>query len=140
MTVTMKVLYNDCYGGFCFSDAFLAEYKERTGKTLDTYQALFRRGRQSIRCDPVAIAIIEEKGSEWASGSHSYISIYEFPAVFDRYWEIEECEDGDEGVHINSSAALADILETFMETRDIPVLERQYAAIMEAKKSMSYPS
>jgi len=136
----MKVLYNNCYGGFCFSDAFLAEYKTRTGQTIENYKTIFRRGRQSIRCDPVAIAIVEEKGSEWASGSHSSIAIHEFPAVFDRYWEIEECEDGDEGIHFNISDAFADILHTFMETRDLPALESQYAAIMDAKKSMAYLS
>lgn len=132
---TTKVLYNDCYGSFNFSEAFLAEYKARTGCVLDTYKALFRRGPNSIRCDPMAIAIVEERGSEWASGTGAYISIREFPAVFAHYWEVEEY-DGDEHVRIDVAAALADILQTFMETRDLPTLERQYAAIMEGKQSM----
>jgi hypothetical protein len=136
MTATIKVLFNDCYGGFNFSEAFLAEYKARTGQTLDTYKALFRRGMNSIRCDPVAIAIVEEKGSEWSSGVCSSLAIREFPAVFDRYWEVEE-SDGDEHVRIDVAAALADILQTYMETRDLPALERQYTAIMEARVSMT---
>jgi hypothetical protein len=135
---TCKVLFNDCYGGFNFSEAFLAEYKARTGQTLDTYKALFRRGTQSIRCDPIAIAIVEEKGSEWASGVCSCIAIREFPAVFAHYWDIDE-SDGDEHVRVDVAAALADILQTFMETRDLPALERQYTAIAEARASMTPP-
>lgn len=138
MTATIKVLYNDCYGSFGFSDAFLAEYKARTGRVLDTYKALFRRGMNSIRCDPVAIAIVEEKGSEWASAIGAYIAIREFPAVFERYWDVEE-SDGDEHVRIDVASALADILQTYMETRDLPALERQYTTIMEARAGLFSP-
>lgn len=131
----MKVLYNDCYGDFAFSAAFLAEYKARTGTDLDLTKALFRTGTQSIRCDPVAIALVAEHGSEWSSAPDANIAIYEFPDVFAHYWEIEDY-DGNETVHLNVSDAIADLLHTFMDTaatdRDIAVLERQYRAIMAA--------
>ena len=129
----MKVLYNDCYGGFAFSDAFLAAYKERTGRDLDPYKALFRLGPNSIRCDPDAIALVEEHGAEWASGSNAYLAIREFPDLFAHYWTIDEY-DGSETVQISVSDVMADALDTFMSTRDLAALERQYMAIQAARK------
>ena len=128
---TLKILYNNCYGGFDFSEAFLAEYKARTGKTLDTFKALFRQGLNSIRCDPLAIAILEEKGSALCSGSYSVLAIHEIPAIFSNYWEIDDY-DGDEHVRILVNDALADILHTFMDTNDRATLDRQYKAITDA--------
>lgn len=130
----MKVLYNDCYGDFAFSAAFFAEYKVRTGLDLDlTKTLLFHTGARSIRCDPVAIALVTEHGSEWASAPDANITIYEFSNVFAHYWEIEDY-DGNETVHLNVSEAVADLLHTFMDTaatdRDITILEHQYRAIM----------
>jgi len=126
----MKVLYNNCYGvGFSFSEAFVAEYERRAGTKMNMTRALFNRGPGSIRCDPVAIGLAEEKGTEWTSGTGSEIVIYDVPAVFERYWEIEE-NDGDEYVRILISVALADILHTFMDTGDIVALKAQYAAIV----------
>ena len=133
--MSIKILYNDCYGGFEFSNEFLEEYKARTGKALNTYSALFRQGPNSIRCDPIAVAIVEERGSAWASGSHSEIAIREIPAVFARYWTIDEY-DGDETVLVDVSAALADILQTFMETRNMEEMERQYKTVMDARLGM----
>lgn len=132
----MKILYNNYYGGFAFSDAFLTEYKSRTGKDLNIMNALFRTGPSSIRCDPDAIAIFEENGSTWSSGNEAELAIYEFPDVFKNYWEIDEY-DGNETVRINVTEALADILDTYMETRDHATLERQYQIIKDASKGLS---
>lgn len=131
----MKVLYNDCYGGFNFSEAFLAAYKTRTGRALDPDRALFRVGPNSIRCDPDAIALVEQHGSEWASGPHAYIAIREFPDLFAHYWSIDEY-DGSETVQISVSDVLADALDTFMATRDLATLERQYLAIQAARQML----
>lgn len=131
----LKILYNDCYGGFAFSPAFLDEFKTRTGRTLDTYKALFRLGPNSIRCDPTAVAIFEERGSEWCSGPHAALEVREIPTLFADYWEIDEY-DGNETVRVDVNAALADCLATFMETRDMTALERQYATIQAAKATM----
>jgi len=132
-TMLLKVLYNNCYGpGFCFSDAFIAEYEAKTGRKLDTIAALFRRGADSIRCDPVAIALVEERGAAWCSGPESEIAIAEVDTVFERYWEIEEA-GGDEYVRVMISEALADVLHTFVQTGDRDALDRQYKAIMSAQ-------
>jgi len=122
----MKVLYNNCYGdGFAFSDAFLAEYTKRTGQTLDTYKALFHLGPQSIRCNGTAIAIFEEKGSEWCSGPTSELAVFEVPAPYRDYWEIEE-DGGDERVRLLKSEALADVLHAFMRSNDREALDASY--------------
>lgn len=136
-TMTTQVLYNNSYGdGFVFSEAFLAEYEARTSKKLDTIKALMRIGPDSIRCDPVAIAIFKEKGAEWCSGPTSDLALREFSNVFDRYWEIEE-QDGDEHVRLLVSEALADILHEFMRTGDRVTLDRQYKAIVSAAVTSS---
>jgi hypothetical protein len=128
----MKVLYNTCYGtGFCFSDAFVAEYNKRTGKELDQVKALFYKGNDSIRCDSVAITLFEEMGPTWCSGPDSDLAIYDVPDVLNCYWEVEE-SDGDEYVRICVAEALTDILHTFMQTNNRADLDRQYAAIMDA--------
>lgn len=132
---TMKVLYNDCYGGFDLSMAFKEEYEKRTGAPLEILSAYVRVGANSIRCDPMAIKLFEEKGSEWCSGPHSLLEIREVPAVFANYWEIEDY-DGNENVRILVSEALADVLHTFMDTGDSEAMRRQYTAIMEAKKQV----
>jgi hypothetical protein len=135
----MKILYNDYYGGFNFSDSFLAEYKARTGNELNVVNSLFRIGPNSIRCDPVAIAIFEDRGTKWCSGDAADLAIYEIPEVFANYWEIDEY-DGNETVRVNITEALADILDTYMETRDQDALERQYKIIKEACEGLTVNS
>ena len=101
--------------------------------------ALFHTGPNSIRCDPDAIAIFEEHGSVWSSSEPSDLAIREIPDLFAQYWEIDEY-DGNETVRVNVSEALADILDTYMETRDHAALDRQYAAIKAASKDLAETS
>lgn len=135
--MTTQVLYNNSYGdGFVFSEAFLIEYEARTTKKLNVIKALTRIGPESIRCDPVAIAIFKEKGAEWCSGPTSDLALREFSNVFEQYWEIEE-QDGDEHVRLLVSEALADILHEFVRTGDKVLLDRQYKAIVSAASASS---
>lgn len=122
-----KVLYNNCYGAFNFSDTFSKEYEKRAGRAINSLLL----GKESIRCDPIAIAIFEEKGSEWCSGMDAMLEIREVPSVFEKYWEIDDYL-GDEHVRILVSEALADILHTYMQTGDRAALDQQYATIMAA--------
>jgi len=134
-TSTMKVLFNASFGaGFAFSDAFNAEYKARTGTAPRTFERLLPSA-ESIRVDPIAIAIVEEKGAEWASGLHAAVEVREIPDIFAHYWSIDEYE-GDESVRVDVNEALADILHTFMETGSRDSLEKQYKAIMDAERAM----
>jgi len=136
MTMT-QVLYNNSYGdGFSFSNAFADEYARRLGKKFDTTKALFWKGRGSVRCDPVAIALFLEKGSEWSSGPTASLELREFSSVFENYWEIEE-QDGDEYVRVRVTDALADILHAFVASGDRAALDQQYKAIMEGAKTLS---
>ncbi len=115
--------------------AFKEEYEKRTGAPLEILSAYVRVGANSVRCDPMAITLYEEKGSEWCSGTHSSLAIREIPAIFAQYWEIEEY-DGNENVRILVSEALADVLHTYMDTGDHAVMKRQYTTIMKAKKQV----
>ena len=130
---TIQILYNNCYGDFQFSAAFEEEYRARTGHTISEGGRAFRTGVESIRCDPVAIAIFDEKGSEWSSAPSCSIDIRKIPAVFERYWEIDDY-DGNETIRILISEAYADILHTCMENPNasLDVLRQQYIVLTEA--------
>ena len=133
-----QVLYNNSYGdGFEFSKIFLVELmKRRDGKDSDTTKTLFLKGKGGIRCDPVAIALFKEKGSEWCSGPTSSLELREFSSVFENYWEIEE-QDGNEYVRVKLAEALADTLHTFIQTDDVQALYNQYTTIMMAATSLN---
>ena len=133
-TGMIKILYNNCYGGFQFSAEFEAEYKRRTGRDVTRDGGLYRTGAGSIRCDPVAVAIFEEFGSEWSSAPGvCALEIHTIPAVFERYWEVDE-SDGDESVRVNAMEAYADMLHTFMGTGDQAALVQQYRAVKSAEE------
>lgn len=127
---TMKVLYNDCHGGFGFSKDFEDEYKLRTGNRI-AYTRYYGYGSQSIRIDPVAIAIFEEKGSEWCSGEYCVLTLREIPTAFADYWTIEDY-DGLETVQVNSDSALADVLEAYILSGDHGAMMDQYRRIKSA--------
>ena len=127
----IKILYNNCYGGFNFSDEFVAEYKRRKGEDIGARGRLYYNGLDSMRCDPVVVAIFEEFGSERSSGPTAALELYEIPAIFARYWEIDEY-DGDETVRVNINDAYADVLHAYMGSGDHVALERQYRAITSA--------
>jgi len=131
MTSPIRVLFNDCYGDFAFSEAFEAEYLKRAGHAVEADGRLYRIGSNSIRCDPVALAIYDEFGSEWCSGQEAELAIRDVPAIFASYWEIDDY-GGNETVRLRIDEAMADILETFIQTGDEAALRRQHAALSEA--------
>ena len=85
----MKVLYNTCYGGFNFSNKFVAEFNRRfPDKAITSYD-------EGCRSDPDAVALFEELGSEESSGHYAELSVMEIPD--DVNWSIREY-DGRESV------------------------------------------
>lgn len=134
---SFKVIYNDCYGGgFLFSTAFEAEYRKRTGWDLMTEKRLFRNGPDSVRRDPVAIALLEEKGAEWSSGENSFLAIRTIPAQFEKYWSIEEY-DGNESVYVNTHEAYADILHAYMADGNLAALTDGYRRLRTAVRALT---
>ncbi len=134
---TFSVLYNDSYGGdFGFSAEFEAEYRRRTGRPTHTTERLLRLvGSESIRMDPVAIELVREKGSVWSSGPGAALVIHELPAIFERYWEVENAY-GCESIHVNVSEALADVLHDYMSTGDHGALVDRYRSIQAAARGL----
>ena len=134
-TTMFKILYNDCYGGFNFSNEFMTDYEERTGKKISENRYI-GSSSDSIRIDPVAIAIFEEHGSEWCSGIKSRLEVRKIPAAFMKYWEIEEY-DGNEYVVVNVDGALSDVLETYIQTGDHATMLSQYRHIKTAQQQLT---
>ena len=128
---SIKVIYNNCYGGgFAFSLAFEEEYAARTGRPTSTHRRLLDpRSPTNIRVDPVAIAILEEKGAEWSSGPNAALEIREIPAAFSNFWTIDDRE-GDETVECNTESALANLLHTYMKDGDHGALADGYRRVM----------
>jgi len=85
----MKVIINDCYGGFGLSDAALDEYKNRKGITDPNFYYY-----DIPRDCPVLVAMVEEQGTA-INGNFSDLRIVEIPD--DVNWYIEEY-DGREHV------------------------------------------
>ncbi len=86
----MKVVINDCYGGFGLSDEGVARYAEIKGITLD--KDLYHR--DIARDDPALVALVEENRDEYES-RYASLKVVEIPD--DVEWEIEEY-DGKEWV------------------------------------------
>lgn len=104
-----QVLYNTCYGGFGFSDAFALELGNRIGEAVGHSYKHYR-----YRDHPEAIKLFLEKGCEWSSGSCSKLKIKEIPMYLKNYYDVHEY-DGKEEIHIDSSRAIEDATTKFLE-------------------------
>ena len=87
----MKVVINNCYGGFSLSDAGIARYLELKG--IEVPDKSFY-DRDIPRDDAVLIQVVEELGDA-ANGFAADLKIVDIPDDVD--WEIEEY-DGNEWV------------------------------------------
>ncbi len=85
----MKVLVNDCYGGYGISLEAEQLYFTKKGISFELIEERYGRGKYLIdgevayaeidRDDPILIEVVEEIGSERASGEHAELSISEIP-------------------------------------------------------------
>ena len=87
----MKVVINNCYGGFSLSDAGIARYLELKG--IEVPDKSFY-DRDIPRDDPILIKVIQELGDA-ADGFVADLKIVDIPDDVD--WYIEEY-DGNEWV------------------------------------------
>ena len=78
----MKVVINNCYGGFGITDAALEEYKSRRGITDENFWYY-----DIPRDCPVLVSMVEEQGSAMNS-DYSELKVVEIPD--DVEWYIEE--------------------------------------------------
>lgn len=132
----MKLLYNSRIGtGIIqfFSEEFEAEYMARTGQIPTVTAGALR----AIRSDPIAIAIYEEKGSKWSSGSGCCLALFEIPDLFEKYWTIQPQEFSDsEELEVDVNEVYADILHIYMETGDAGALADGYRKVRAAAKRL----
>lgn len=80
----MKVLFNNCYGGFKFSKAFMKAHPEI-------------KDREYVRTDPEFIKMVEDFGLEQASDNFSAMAIAFVPDEATDWWVDEY--DGYESVY-----------------------------------------
>lgn len=115
----IPILYNRCYGGFNFSKAFVQEYfRRRPTSTLPKPTHMIYGGFEHDeirRTDPLAVAIFEEKGSEWSSGQHAELFLKHVPTDLVKYMHIGEY-DGWECVAVDWEKAFNDLAQ--MDTRE----------------------
>ena len=85
----MKVLVNVCYGGYGISLEAEQLYFTKKGISFELIEEKYGRGKYLIdgevayaeldRDDPILIEVVEEIGSERASGEHAELLISEIP-------------------------------------------------------------
>lgn len=76
----MKILINNKYGGFGFSEQFIRELEKRTGKKFNTFKC--------ERTDLDVIELFEEWGTRKSSGGYASLKLIEIPDDVD--WVIEQ--------------------------------------------------
>lgn len=123
-------LFNDCYGGFSFSENFVERInaiREKAGlKPVTKYY--------DDRTDPEVISLFQEMGSKEASGRHAQLVLDWVPKEFLPYTSISEY-DGQENVCIPPEEIYADVLKQFLSewekdsTLGVEELNRRYKRI-----------
>lgn len=106
----MKIVINDCYGGFSLSDEAVFRYGELAGlrllavkgplcthfyKNMEEDPDNYFNDRAIPRNDPLLVQVVEELG-EAANGKYADLSVVDIPDDVD--WYIDEY-DGIESIH-----------------------------------------
>ena len=113
----IPVMFNKRYGGFGFSDAAVAEYLRRTGKTCADEDRYFHYncGALISRTDTVMIQILAEMG-EAANGQYATLATALIDARHKDFYYIGEY-DGYERVNIDYQRyALARLKEVIVDS------------------------
>ena len=115
----IKVLYNDAWCGFQFSDQFMSELERRivhngTARRVSAVHGYYRTS-------PIAIELYEEKGREWSSISGlSDIRCAYIPKLLEKHWYVDD-DDGHETIVVNFSYAIECAVDEYLKN---PTLER----------------
>ena len=94
------VLYSPRSNGCSFSDEAFAELLRRgyTGERPRSSESM----SWDVRTDPIALALVDEKGSAWCmKHSHAEIEMMAVPVRFADFVEIQGSGEGDERVVVN---------------------------------------
>jgi hypothetical protein len=83
MSQTYKVVINESFGGFGLSDDAKSRLKELGQEYAEEYDYEWKIPRH----DPILIQVVEELGTDKASGSHCRLRIAKIPC---RTYRIEE--------------------------------------------------
>ena len=89
----VKIVINNCFGGFGLSDVALGRYLELKGYPTESRSLYY--ADDGIRNDPILVQVVEELGDK-ASAKYSRLTVVEIPD--DVEWTIEEY-DGIESIH-----------------------------------------
>lgn len=111
---TVKIMFNNCFGGFSLSDQAVAMYKAKKG--IPDHEALAYASDEFPRHDEDMIAIVEALGPE-ASGQCSEIRIAKIPAKFLSYYYISEY-DGSESVSVDHKQYKLDQIQIMLSSTD----------------------
>jgi len=109
MTLNEKIhiMYNNCFGGFSFSEEAIDEYNKRNPtKPIDSSSEI-------DRADTSMIQICVELGLK-ANGRRSSIQLAEIPKKYANYFKINEY-DGAEGVSIDVNSYKLDNIKVIVE-------------------------
>lgn len=97
-----KIIINQCYGGFGFSKPFLKTFVQlkpsikKNNPDIEEFPYL----SDSYRRDPIAIQLLEERGTEWSSDQYAKLVVKEVPEDIFKYIQVGEY-DGYESLVIH---------------------------------------
>ena len=108
--MSIRVMYNECYGGFGFSDLAKGEYCKRCPGATDIDNI--------ERHDPIMVQIVADLGSERASASFSKIGLEEIPSQYVDHYSILEY-DGMETVRIRYNKYKLDYARLILKNQEL---------------------
>ena len=118
-------------GKFEFSDEFINEYIRRIGR----FPYIWTKPHEEAQSDPIAIAILNDFGTEWSSGPRSSLGIITYPEILKLGITFNPYHD--KYVHINVELMTTHALETCMsEGYDMVWLDDKNKEIEDALNSV----
>jgi hypothetical protein len=115
-SLTFKVVYNDCYGGFDLSDRGLDEYNRRSSKSINIPDCIDRD-------DPFLIEMVETMDAKDINSDYSKLKVKEFAEKFKSFLEWREY-DGKESVSLDFSGYIVHNVKLIIRSKDISAEEQ----------------